>query len=1053
MKLTKLLIFCVSSLLFSVIAVAQDVTVSGIINDESGMPVPGATILLKGTTKSTASDFDGKFQLQVPSNGVLTITFIGYATVTEAINGRTKLSVQLKPESQSLNEVVVVGYGTQKKTVVTGAISKVRAQDIENLPITRVEQTLQGRVSGVTVAASSGQPGASSTIRVRGITTLGNNDPLWVIDGVVVDAGGIGYLNQSDIASMEVLKDAASQAIYGARAAAGVIIVTTKKGKSGKMSVSYNGYTGFSGPARKLDLLNATEYATLRNEKYANGYVKKSPTDTFQLPFANPSSYGAGTNWQSEIFNNSAARIGQELSLSGGNDVSTFYVSFGLLDQEGIVTTDISHYNRKNIRLNSTHKITKWMTFGQTLGFSREKTVGLGNTNSEFGGPLSSAINLDPITPAIVTDPTMAANAPYSVGIDGHGKGILRDPNGNPYGVSTMVTQEMSNPLAYTQTRLGNYNWADNFVGNAYLEIEPIKGLKFRTTVGGKLAYWGYENFTPVSYLNSTNITQVNNLSRNTNQGFGWNIENVASYTRSIGDHNFSVLVGQGAYVDNRNSGTTITYTNLPVDSYTDASFNFDLPKDQINATASTGNEHRVTSLFSRLTYDFKEKYLLTGIIRRDGSSRFGSNNKYGTFPSFSLGWVPSKEAFWIENKVVNQLKFRGGYGVTGNDNIGDFKYLATIGDGRNYTIGTSGSVTIGNSPNAPSNPDLKWEETSQTNIGFDATIFSDFNVSFDWYVKKTKGILQEIALPGYVGSGNPTGNVADMQNKGIDLELGWRKKLGQVNLGLSGNVSYLKNEVTFLGRGVGFLATGEQFKAMTYDITRTQVGQPYGSFYGFQTAGIFQNQAEINAYRNASGGLIQPDAKPGDFRWTDVNGDGQITADDRKFLGSPIPKYTFGFTVNVDYKNFDLMIFTQGAAGNKIFQGLRRLDIENSNYQTKALGRWTGEGTSNTYPRLTSDDTNKNFNNPSDFYLEKGDYVRIKTIQLGYSLPIKTISQIGLDKTRVYLTGENLFTFTKYTGYDPEIGANSASGNVMGIDRGIYPQARTVMLGVNLQF
>lgn len=1052
MKLTKLLIFCFSSILFSVYAQAQDVTVNGIVNDESGMPVPGASVVIKGTGKGTSSDFDGKFQLQAPSNGVLTITFIGYATINEPINGRSKIVVQLRPESQTLNEVVVIGYGTQKKSVVTGAISKVKSEDIENLPVSRVEQTLQGRVSGVTIAASSGQPGSASTIRVRGITTLGNNNPLWVVDGVVVDAGGIGYLNQSDIASMEVLKDAASQAIYGARAAAGVIIITTKKGKSGKMNVSYNGYTGFSSASRKLNLLNATEYATLRNEKYANGYVKREPKDTFTLPFPNPKALGAGTDWQSVIFNDNAARIGHELSLSGGNDVSTFYASFGLLDQEGIVTTDISKYNRKNMRLNSTHKISKWVTFGQTLGYSREKIIGLGNTNSLYGGPLASAINLDPITPAIVTDPNMAALPPYSVGII-DGKGILRDANGNPYGVSTIVTREMSNPLAYTQTRLGNYDWADNFVGNAYLELEPIKGLKFRTTLGGKLAYWGFENFTPVAYLNSDNITKINNLSRNTNKGFGWNIENIVSYTKSIGNHNFSVLLGQGAYVDNQNSGSTVTYTNLPIDSYKDASFNFDIPKTQINATATTGNEHRVTSIFSRLTYDYKEKYLATGIIRRDGSSRFGANNKYGTFPSFSLGWVPSKEDFWVENKVVNQLKFRGGYGVTGNDNIGDFKYLSTIGDGRNYTVGTLGSVTIGNSPDAPSNPDLKWEETSQTNIGLDATFFTDFSLSVDWYIKKTTGILQDIQLPGYVGSGNPTGNVADMENKGIDLELGYRKKVGQVNVSLSANVSYLKNEVTYLGRGIDFLGSGEQYQASTYDITRTQVGHAFGAFYGFKTAGIFQNQNEVNAYKNAAGGLIQPDAKPGDFRWTDIDGDGKITADDRTFIGSPIPKYTFGFTVNLDYKNFDLLIFAQGAAGNDIFQGLRRLDIENSNYQTTALGRWTGEGTSNTFPRLTSDDKNKNFNNPSNFYLEKGDYVRLKTIQLGYSLPTKVIGQVGLEKTRVYLTGENLFTFTKYTGYDPEIGATGTESNVMGIDRGFYPQARTIMLGVNLQF
>ncbi|WP_338841398.1 TonB-dependent receptor [Flavobacterium ginsenosidimutans] len=1040
MKLTKLLVFCISSLLFSVIAVAQDVTVNGIINDESGMPVPGATVLLKGTTKSTASDFDGKFQMQVPSNGTLTVTFIGYTTVTEAVNGRTKISIQLKPESQSLNEVVVVGYGTQKKSVVTGAISSVKASDLEDLPITRVEQSLQGRVSGVTIAANAGQPGSSSTIRVRGITSFGNNEPLWVVDGVIVDSGGIGYLNQSDIASMEVLKDAASQAIYGARAAAGVILITTKKGKSGKMSVNYNGYTGFSAAARKLDLLNATEYATLMNERYANGYT--DTTKPYDLPYKNVSSYGAGTDWQKEIFNNNAQRIGHELSLSGGNDVSTFYVSFGLLDQEGIVATPISNYNRKNIRLNSTHKIVKGLTFGQTLGYSHEKNVGIGNTNNEYGGPLSSAINLDPLTPAIVTDPAVANQSPYTLDY------VLRDPNGNPYGISQKVVQEMSNPLAYIQTRLGNYGWSDNFVGNAYLEVEAIKGLKFRTTLGGKLSYWGSESFTPQYYFNSSTINAKNNLSRNTNKGFGWNIENTVSYAKQIADHNFSVLVGQGAYVDNITSGSTVTYFNIPYTNFDDATFPNDHPQDDITASAYNGYEHKVTSLFARANYDYKEKYLFTGIVRRDGSSRFGQNYKYGTFPSFSLGWVPTKENFWPENKVVTQLKFRGGYGITGSDAIGDFKYLATIGAGRNYTIGNQGSVVVGNSPNAPANPDLKWEETSQANVAFDITFFNDLSLTTDFYIKKSTGILQDIDLPGHVGStGRPSANIADMQNKGVDLELSYRKKIGKVGLSLSGNISYLENEVTNLGKDIQFISGDASFQNMGA-VTRTQVGQSYNSFYGYKTQGIFQNQAEINAYTNASGGLIQPGARPGDFRWQDLNGDGKISDDDKTFIGSPLPKYTYGFTVNLDYKNFDLLIFTQGAIGNKIFQGLRRLDITDANYQTSALGRWTGEGSTNSYPILSTVDDNKNFSNPSDFYLEDGDYWRIKTIQIGYNLPSDVVSKAGLSKTRLYLTGENLLTFTKYSGYDPEIG-----GGVFGIDKGYYPQARTIMVGVNLQF
>lgn len=1035
MNSKKLRVLCFLTLLSAICLHAQEIVVSGVINDENGVPVPGATVVIKNTTKGTSADFDGKFQLEAPSNATLVFSSVGFATLEVAINGQSELSIILNTDLQTLEEVVVVGYGTQKKSVVTGAISSVKGSDLDNLPVTRVEQSLQGRVSGVTIAANSGQPGSSSTIRVRGITTFGNNEPLWVVDGVVIDAGGIGYLNQSDIASIEVLKDAASQAIYGARGATGVILVTTKHGASGKLSVSYNGYTGVSGPARKLNLLNSEQYATLRNEASVAGGGN--------IIFSDPAMLGKGTDWQDQIFNNSARRQNHEVSLSGGTERSTFYVSFGYLDQEGIVSSDISHYNRKSIRLNATHKITDYIRFGQTAGYSHDTNRSIGNTNSEFGGPLSSAINLDPITPVVITDPAVANQNPYT------NPGVQRDLNGNPYGISSYVGQEMSNPLAYTQTRLGNGGWSDNFVGNAYIEIEPLSGLKFRSTLGGKLAYWGSQGFTPISYLTSSFIISQNNISRNTNKGFGWNIENTVVYDKQLGNHDFSALIGQGVYIDNITSGETITYTNIPVDNYKDASFNFSVPKDQIDADAYTGTEHRVTSLFARLNYNYGEKYLFTGIIRRDGSSRFGSNNKYGYFPSFSLGWVPSSEDFWPENDFVNQFKIRGGYGVTGNDAIGDFRYLSTIGDGRNYTIGNTGAVTIGNSPNAPSNPDLKWEETSQANIGFDLRFLNNFNFTFDWYDKTTTGILQDVPIPGYVGSsGSPVGNVADMTNTGIDMQLGYTKNFGDFGFSVNGNLSTLKNEVTYLGNGIDFLSGGQTVQASTYPISRTQVGQAVNSFFGFRTEGIFQNQAEIDAYTNSQGGLIQPNAQPGDFKWRDTDGDGAITDNDRDFIGSPLPKLTYGFTLNMNYKSFDLLIFAQGAAGNQIFQGLRRLDIGSANYQTTALGRWTGEGTSNTYPRLTTNDTNLNFNNPSDFYLEDGDYLRFKTVQLGYSLPREVLEKMKIDRLRLYLTGENLFTFTKYTGYDPEIG-----GNVMGIDRGYYPQAKTGMLGINLQF
>ncbi|WP_295116869.1 TonB-dependent receptor [uncultured Chitinophaga sp.] len=1011
------------------------VSVSGRVTNEAGEPVPGVTVRIKGSTTGTTTDASGHYSLRVPKvNTGLEFSYVGFATET-LVPRHANTNVILKESSTALNETVVVGYGVQKKSVVTGAISSVRAKDIDGMPITRLEQVLQGRTSGLTIAQSSGQPGSGSTVRVRGITTFNNNDPLWVIDGVVVDNGGIGYLNQYDIESVEVLKDAASQAIYGARAASGVILVTTKKGKAGKLTVNYNAWYGTSAPARKLKLLNATEYATLRNEADVAG---NKP-----LPYADPSVYGEGTDWQEQIFNNDARRQNHELSISGGNDRSTFYTSFGFLKMDGIVATDISKYKRFNVRLNSTHKLAKWLTIGQNVGYAYDKSIGLGNTNSEFGGPLSSAINLDPITPAVVTDPAAAAAYPYT------NVGIRRDALGRPYGISTPVGQEITNPLAYITTRLGNYGWSHNTVGNIYLEAEPIKGLRLRSVVGAKLSFWGSESFTPISWLNSSTISSRTSFNRGNNQGFNWNVENTISYTRLIGGHDFTVMAGQGAYMDGRTRNINVTFNDVPANTFEEASLNFKVPPDKRLSDGGEGADHRISSLFARINYNYKEKYLAEAIIRRDGSSRFGPNNKYGVFPSFSMGWVLSQEDFFPKGAQVNTFKLRGGYGVVGNDNIGDFAYLATIGSGRNYTLGTSGSYIVGYSPNAPSNPDLKWEETSQMNVGFEAMLFNDFNVTFDWYIKKTKDILQNPRIPFYVGAiSNPAANVADMENKGVELELGYRKNISGLNIYVSGNGSYLKNRVTNLGTGIAYLSGGQGFQASSYPITRTALNQPLNSFYGFRTNGIFQNMAEVQTYVNKEGAMLQPNAAPGDFRWVDVNGDGLISELDRDFIGNPTPTWTYGFTLNLEYKGFDFVFFGQGAAGNKIFQGLRRLDITNANWQTKALGRWTGEGTSNSFPRLNSADPNKNFTNPSDFYLENGSYCRIKTIQLGYSLPSALIRKVALQKARIYLMSENLLTFTKYTGYDPEIG-----GGVMSIDRGIYPQARSFMLGVNVTF
>ncbi|RYZ43464.1 MAG: SusC/RagA family TonB-linked outer membrane protein, partial [Sphingobacteriales bacterium] len=547
----------------------------------------------------------------------LVYSFIGFGTQEIAVGGQTTINVTMKASSQSLEEVVVVGYGTQKKSVVTGSISQVKAEALEGQPVTRIEQSLQGRTSGVFVSANAGQPGTAATVRIRGITTLNNNDPLYVVDGIIVDAGAVQLINQFDIESIEVLKDA-SAAVYGTQAAAGAILITTKKGKAGKLVVSYNGFGGLSNESRRVRVLNGQEYATLMNERFVNdGGAPDS------VPYADPASYGAGTNWQDVIFQN-AYRQSHDLSLSGGSETSKFYTSFSLIDQEGIVLPEVSRYTRKTFRLNSDHKIGKYLKVGQTATYSNEKSLGVGNTNSEFGGPLSSALNLDPLTPVVITDPAVANAYPY--GGPTAQNGIFRDANGNPYGISDLVTNEMSNPLAYQEARRGQFGYAHNLAGNAYAEIEPIKGLKYRSVVAGKWSQYGSEGFTPEYYFNNSGPgnNDVNRITRDQRHNFYWSIENTLSYDRIFGDHHITALIGQAAYVWEGEQGQITTYSNLPVDTWDQASFGFQVPDAQRTTSAWTSPDAKIASLFARVTYDYKERYLLNAFIRRDGSTKFG---------------------------------------------------------------------------------------------------------------------------------------------------------------------------------------------------------------------------------------------------------------------------------------------------------------------------------------------------------------------------------------------------------------------------------------------
>lgn len=1008
-------------------SLAAQIEVTGVVTDNNGQPLPGVTVLELNTTNGTATDMDGNYTITVPEDATLYFSFIGFQSLEEPVNGRQSIDVTLASESQFLDELVVVGYGTQKKSVTTGAISKVDADDLESMPNARLEQSLAGRASGITITSNSGQPGAAATVRIRGTTTINNSDPLYVVDGVPIN-GGIEYLNQGDIESIEVLKDAASAAIYGARAANGVILVTTKTGKKDQMSVNYNAYFGVQSPWKKLPLLNAEEYAILMNESSAaagNGII-----------FENPEALGEGTDWQDAVFNYNAPIQNHDISLTAGSERSDYFVSFSIYDQAGIVSDDDSRFQRFTGRFNSNHKISDRIRFGNNLSFTRVGSRGVAE-NTEFGSPLSRAINLDPITPVYETDPAELAKPKYT------NFEVVSDENG-VFGISDYVTSEIVNPVAALAVQ-NNVGWSDKLVGNLYGEVDIIEGLTFRSSFGFDIASWGGENFVPVHYLNATNRIDVNSYSRNQNRGFYYIWENTLRYEKRYGDHNVSLLAGT---VAERNAGEGIggTIFDIPVTDPEDASLAFPTPGE---TQAFFGFEYLNTlaSVLGRVQYNYKEKYLATVILRRDGTSRFGSNYKFGFFPSVALGWVASDEAFLAGSDVINFLKVRASYGVNGNDKIGDFRYISTVGGARNYTFGFDETLVNGVSPNAIANPDLRWEQTTQINIGVDMVFLKDFTATLEYFNKNTSDMLLDIVVPGYVGNNGPVGNIASMTNNGVEFELGYNRTIGEFVLDFGGNVSFIQNEVTFLGEDKEFLP-GQVFSPQSLEITRTQVGFPIGFFFGFETDGIFQNQEEVDAYVNDAGEPLLPDAAPGDFRFVDVNGDGIIDADDRTYLGDPTPDVIYGFTFNASWRQFDISIFGQGMAGNQVFNATRRFDLQMSNLTGDALGRWTGEGTSNTYPRLIMNDPNQNFSRSSDFYVEDASFFRLRTLQLGYRLPAELASKLFMSNARFYVSANNLFTITNYSGFDPEIGGGS-----FGVDRGIYPQPRSFMVGLNVTF
>lgn len=1026
--LYKLLII-VMSLLNAGVLFAQNHTVTGIITDkESGLGMPGVTVVEAGTFKGTTTDIDGKYSLTVSSpSATLEISFIGFTTQRIQINNRVAINLVLIPEVTQLSELVVVGYGTQKKKVVTGAISSVTSQEITSTPVLRIDQAMQGRTAGVQVTNLSGQPGEAPTIRIRGAGTTGNSSPLYIVDGIAV--GGIDYLNPGDIESIDVLKDAASAAIYGARAANGVVLITTKSGKAGKMSITYSGYTGIQNVAKKLEMLDAEQYRMIMNEGARNAGLTE-PFDLNEIPAHN-------TNWQEHLFVKNAPMQNHEVSITGGNEKTTYASSMSYFSQQGIIGGEKSQFDRITARLNTKSQVNKVFSFGNNLSYTHIIRRGIGS-NESFNGAYSSALNLDPLTPLYEENPDNLNLPPYS------NEPVLEDNLGRVYGISNYVGAEVVNPLALLEIQTGETR-VDKIVGSIFGEAEIIKGLKVNTSLGIDLAYVLNDSYRPLYYLNGAQLNiDKTSVSKGIDRYFTWQWENTISYTKQISDHNFSLLAGTTA---SKFKYENLTGFNAKVPLFDPDNVYLNMATDTVWVATGGAAHSALASVFGRINYDYKSKYSFTGILRRDGSSKFGANNRFGIFPSLGVSWVASDEAFFPKIKNLDQLKFRASWGINGNQEIGDYQFISTINKSRGYIFG-SGRI-VGASPSYIENADIRWEESIQTDIAIDLAAFNNrLLATVDYYIKTTSGLLERIPIPGHVGNDAPVANVGSVENRGVEVSVNWRHKVKEFRYAFGVNASYNKNKMTKIGNEEKVLPGASW--AIAGAVTRAEEGLPIAYFWGYKTDGLFQNQSEIFQHIGSTGQVLQPNAKPGDVRFVDVNGDGIIDADDRTMIGNPTPDWTLGFNASAEYKNFDFSLLLIGTLGNEIFNGSQRQDLRYTNRTDAILERWTAEGTSTEIPRYTWIDVNNNYR-VSDLYIEDGSYLRVKNIQIGYTLPSGILKRMGASTWRFYVSAENLLTFTNYTGADPEIGARSSFD--IGIDRGIYPQARTWRLGTSISF
>jgi len=1022
----RLLLFTASFLLagFSVggpDAHAQTGTLAGTVTEAStGNPLPGANVVIEGTPIGTSTDVEGRYTITDVEPGTYTLraTFVGYtASVEEGVTveaGETT-TVDFALESGGmLDEIVVVGYGEQRRGDVTSSVSSISDADIADRAINDPSEALQGTIPGLVVTQNSGSPGSGFSVRIRGLGSTGSNEPLYVVDGLPLPDRP-DYLNPSDIASIDVIKDGAGAAIYGTQGANGVILITTKKGSAGgETLVDFSAQYGSSEVPRQIDMLEAAEYATLRNEAAIN--AGQAPV------FENPAALrGQTTNWQDEIFQTGLFQK-YSLGISGGSENVSFRVSGDFTDEGGVVKT--SDNRQINFRINSEYTSDSGLlTVGENLsiGRSSRSSVPEGDDVRNF---MIQTLQFSPAQP--VRNPDLETTGNYTFSRFGNNAN-------NPVAVLDFNNQR---------------DVATRLAGNVFGTLKPIEGLSLKTDVGLDLRYGDGYGFTPTFAVSPEFTNAINSVSRFTDRRSSIIWSNTATYNRTFNQHNVTVLGGTSAEW-NAYEFVSANRTGLPSD---DPSLRYLQQGTESQGANGDLERDRLLSYFGRVNYGYDSRYLVTLVARYDGSTKFGENNQFGFFPSFSLGWRLSEEAFMEDVEFVDELKLRGGYGINGNDAIGNFLFLTGIEGFRNYNLGLEGDVFPGATVAGAGNPDLKWEESRQTSLGLDASLFeARLEVTADYFVKNTEDLL--IGVPQLSTSGaqrfGQTQNAGDIQNQGFELSVGWSDEAFDADLTyqLSGNFGTVSNEVKSLG------AT-EEIQAGNYrqgPVTRTVVGEPIGSYYGYVTDGLFQTEEEVSNHAFQSSGTA-----PGDIRFRDLNGDGVINDDDRTFIGNPFPDFTYGFNGRVAYKGIDFNIFLQGVSGNELFAAYEFYTLGSGifNLEEDALDRWTGPGTSNDMPRLTVNDPNQN-TRLSDRYVRDGSYLRLKNVTLGYTLPDRLFEALGTSpvrKARLYVGGQNLLTFTGYNGLDPEIGERNGVLD-RGIDRGVFPQARTYTVGLDFQF